>query len=264
METIKKMKMKKIVKKARGYLSLLPVFFIMVLLSVPVFAAYDYSTSISVYDNSATPLANVPILVSINNTVLYDSGYITASGLDTDVQESASIPYSVATSRLGIFVDALAAYQSKAFTYFMTFTPEQTSYPLIIGVDGNITRADVAGLELGNNFVIEIKGWIDTDAEVGKNLIYKNEAFKLYVSGATDITADINDGALTATASGVASGEYTIMVTADTIDMKIYVDSVEEDSVALVGANVTDNANIWVVNTNTTMPYIDYLEIWVD
>jgi len=258
------MKMKKIVKKARGYLSLLPVFFIMVLLSVPVFAAYDYSTSISVYDNSATPLANVPILVSINNTVLYDSGYITASGLDTDVQESASIPYSVATSRLGIFVDALAAYQSKAFTYFMTFTPEQTSYPLIIGVDGNITRADVAGLELGNNFVIEIKGWIDTDAEVGKNLIYKNEAFKLYVSGATDITADINDGALTATASGVASGEYTIMVTADTIDMKIYVDSVEEDSVALVGANVTDNANIWVVNTNTTMPYIDYLEIWVD
>jgi len=255
---------KRIAKKARGYLSLLPVLLVMILLSIPVSAAYDYHAPITIYDNSATPMANVPILVSVNNAILHDSGYILASGLDTDVQESSHVPYSVGTTRLGIFVDSLAAYQSKVFSYFMGFTPEQTSYPLVIGVDGNITRADNAGLELGNHFRIEIKGRIDTDAGSDKNLIFKNGAFRIYISGATDITAEITPGPLTATATGVTSGEYVIRVEADTIDMKIYVDDVEEDSVALVGANVTDTGDDWAMDENTVMPYVEYIKIWVE
>lgn len=58
--------------------------------------------------------------------------------------------------------------------------------------------------------------------------------------------------------SSATSGEHNIKVTADTTNLKLYIDTVEEDSVALAGASVPDNANNWVLCNNNVMPYIDY------
>ena len=62
----------------------------------------------------------------------------------------------------------------------------------------------------------------------------------------------------TVIATGVSSGEHKVKVTADTTDLKIYIDDVEEDSVALGGASVPDNGNDWIINQNNVLPYFDY------
>jgi len=56
--------------------------------------------------------------------------------------------------------------------------------------------------------------------------------------------------------SVVSSGEHTIKVTADATNLKLYIDTVEEDSVALAGASVPDNANNWVLFND--IPYVNY------
>jgi len=59
--------------------------------------------------------------------------------------------------------------------------------------DGGMAIADSD--ELGDNFTIEQKGWIDTDAGADKNLVYKEDAFEVYVSPTVsgNITAKIYD-----------------------------------------------------------------------
>ncbi|MEN8615415.1 hypothetical protein ABFB09_09145 [Dehalogenimonas sp. THU2] len=65
------------------------------------------------------------------------------------------------------------------------------------------------------------------------------------------------------TSSSVSSGEHILKVTADTTNLKLYVDGVEEDSTALAGASVPDNANDWVMFANNVMPYVYYVKITV-
>ena len=57
----------------------------------------------------------------------------------------------------------------------------------------NIT--DPASMELGDNFTVEIKGWVDTDYGSDKNLINKRDAIEVYVSDAVsgNITTDIEE-----------------------------------------------------------------------
>lgn len=59
------------------------------------------------------------------------------------------------------------------------------------------------------------------------------------------------------TATGVTTAEHTIKTTADGTDLKIYIDSIEEDSVALVGTSVSDNGNDWVI-LGDSLPYANY------
>lgn len=65
-------------------------------------------------------------------------------------------------------------------------------------------------------------------------------------------------GDVEATATGVSSGEHKVKTTADATNLKIYIDDVEEDSTALSGASVTDNANDLILNQNSVIPYMDF------
>ena len=64
----------------------------------------------------------------------------------------------------------------------------------------------------------------------------------------------------TVTASGVTSGEHTIILAADGTDLTIDVDGTEEDSVALSGITVPNNANNIIWLRNNVSPYADYLK----
>ena len=182
---------KRIWKKIRGYTPLSLLVFVMIMMATPVFAAYNYVIPIQVYNNSTTSYTNLPILVSLDNDQLVTEGFMSATGLDTDVQEGASVPFSVVDDKLGIFTTGLTASQSKSFADYLGFTPNATDYPLIIGVGGNITVSDDATLELGSNFTIEQIVFINTTAGAGKNLVYKEDAFRTYVSADTDVTSVI-------------------------------------------------------------------------
>lgn len=148
-----------------------------------VFAAFNYYVPVGIYNNSSEDLSDIFVLVSLNNAQLADMGYISSSGLDTNVQEGASDrDFMVADSRLGVSVPTILSYQNRQVNYRLGDTPGQTTFPIIVGVGGNITTPDSASSELGNNFTIEQKGWVDTDNGTDKNLIYKEGVFRTYVS----------------------------------------------------------------------------------
>jgi len=66
---------------------------------------------------------------------------------------------------------------------------------------------------------------------------------------------------LSAVATGISSGEHTVKTTADGTNLKIYIDGVEKDSVALSGASATDNSNNWVIGQNNIISYMEYMTI---
>ena len=61
------------------------------------------------------------------------------------------------------------------------------------------------------------------------------------------------------TASGINSGEHEVKLLADGTNLKLYIDGVLEDSVALGVGSVIDNAADWVLMQNNVSPYIDYI-----
>jgi len=65
------------------------------------------------------------------------------------------------------------------------------------------------------------------------------------------------------TATGVTVGEHAIKTTADGINLKLFIDAVEEDSTALGGATVTDNANDWNFFVGNSVPYATNMTIEV-
>ena len=85
---------------------------------------------------------------------------------------------------------------SQTNLYFTTANSDLSSLDIITGTDGYITTDDDATLELGSDFEIEQLGYVDTDAGSGKNLVYKETAFRTYISAEDEITSAITYGAI--------------------------------------------------------------------
>ena len=181
----------------RKYLPLISLIVLIGLLlpCIVMAASYTYYVPITVFNNSTNDLSNLPVLVTMNNTQLAELGYINSSGLDTNIQEGATDRgYMVGDSRLGLFIPSILGNQKRTYNYRLGYSPEQSGFPVIVGVSGNITVDDDATLELGNNFTIEQKGWFDTSAGADKNLVYKQDAFRTYVSAGGSITSALTQG----------------------------------------------------------------------
>jgi len=177
---------------------LLPVFsfavalLLLVVVSLPVFGAYINTLVVRIFNNGTEFFGELPLLVSVNNTQLYTFSYINASGLNTNLEEGFfARPYEVADSRLGIYAPSFALGQVRTYNYRLEYTPEQSGFPLIVGVGGNLTVSDNSTLELSNNFTVSVNGYIQTDAGGDKNLVEKPEAFIITISAAQSITASI-------------------------------------------------------------------------
>ena len=180
-------------KRFIPWISLLLLTVLVVLPVTLAYSAFNYSYSIRIFNNSTTSYPNgLPILVTLNNSQLNSYGYIAADGLDTNVQEGAtSREFMVQSARLGIFIPSFLDSQVRFPNYRLGDTPGQTTFPVIIGVGGNVTVSDNSTLELGNNFTVELDGFIDTSAGSSKNLIDKTSAFMIWVSDTSEITAAI-------------------------------------------------------------------------
>lgn len=180
-------------KSARWYMPILLPVFIILALAIPVLAAYNYVIPIQVTNNSTTAYTNLPLLVPIYNDQLVTEDFMLATGLDVEVQESSSVPYSVVDDKLGIFTTGLAASQSKSFHDYLGFTPNATSYPLITGVGGYITIPDDATLELGDDFSVEFDGFLQVPSSGYSAPVYKQGAFGISVDSSGDLTAGVID-----------------------------------------------------------------------
>lgn len=162
----------------------------LVIVSSPVLA--QYSATILFRETSGSTYAMFPARTPINTTYLVNNGYITATGLDTRVTSGGTvIPHMLADDKL-LFAYPLSASSSNTLTFYTWIVP-LTDFYVITGYNGYVMTLDDAAMEPGNNFEFEFDGWVDTTLAANKNLIYKEDAFRTWITGATDITAGIFD-----------------------------------------------------------------------
>jgi len=166
-------------------LPLISFFVALLLLLVPMVAlgAYSNYITVTVFNNGTETYGDMPVLVSVNNTQLYNLGYINATGLNTNLLEgSGGRVYMVATPRLGIYAPSMAPGQVRTYYYRLADTTGQTGFPVMVGVDGNVTASDSSSSKLGLNWTATLVGYFDMDAAQSKNSINKPGAIRLAVN----------------------------------------------------------------------------------
>lgn len=241
---------------------------VLLLISTPVLAASVINALFIgdvVATNSGTATTNVCTVCPINTQALIDGKFATADLLNTALQApgGTDIAYmpGVGTNPWCLFIPSIGASEQKSYLLY-TGGPAMQNHHFYFPGSGGMAVTDSSSLELGDSFKIELKGWVSTSAGSDKNLVYKLSAFRLYISADGTITAEITGGA-SVSATGVSSGEHTIKITADGVDLKIYVNSIEKGSSSLGAVGVPDTANNWAFLENDAMLYMDYLKVWV-
>ena len=171
-------------------------------LSAQVLAdTYTHYITFTVSDNSSTARTNLPILTGISAQSLINAGYLDSSGNQTSLQESSTDKnYGVATGNVSLFIESLAALQTRTYKFFTGYSPAD-SHKIIPGYGGYITTNDTAALELSNNGTVEYSGYVDTTAGMG-NIINKS-------------------GAIRTAPSATVSGNITLGVVSTVIDYLI-------------------------------------------
>ncbi len=150
---------------------------------------------------AATGVVSVPFTLSTQN--LLNKGYVNSNftnvairnGAGTDV---AFMPAQGAGTDWVVFVDSIAQGQILNDGFYTGGSTAMGGKIRYFPGDGGMTVPDDASLELGNDFELEVKGYIDTSAGADKNILRKDGAISIDASTANTITATI-------TTSGTAS-----------------------------------------------------------
>jgi len=154
----------------------------LVLISGPIFAAYSYYVTIQVQETDGISYDYLPIIADIDNDFLANNGYMSLTGLDTRILSgSTPLKHMVADDKV-LFVPPSTDGNSTGNYKYTLGNSLLSDFPIIVGDGGYITVADDATLELADDFEIEISGYVDTDADSNKNLVYKKDAFWIRVS----------------------------------------------------------------------------------
>jgi len=169
----------------------------LLLVVFPLYAA-DVSDAEYIADivaqNSGSSADSVRAVADINTQAFIDGGFVTSDLLNTALQTpgGTDIAYmpGVGDNPWALFIPSIGAYEQLGYVFYTGGPAMQTGFHYI-PADGGMTTADSASLELGNNFEIELSGYIDTSGGDEQNLIYKDGAIQVYVSDEGEITVDI-------------------------------------------------------------------------
>jgi len=220
---------------------------ISLLIAVPILAAYY--AYITVEETDGNSYTNLPVTVSRNVTQLVEYDIITSTGLDTRVLtgEAAELPHMLANDRI-MFVTDLAADEERTLIFYAGAS-SLSDFPIIVGYNGSISTPDDADLEPLYVTEILVSGYFDSSSGSDKNILYKEDAFRMNISAANTLRV----AALNATGgeqwemhySSFASGEHTIYVLANGLVAYLYVDDFE---VAKDTANLFDTTSHQCIN----------------
>lgn len=227
----------------------------------------EYYGIIRIVNNSTAATNITSNITNIKVQTLIDSGYITAANAtNLALRNSAGtdIPFQPGydTNTWMMWVDSISENGIDDYTFYASgITGGSIRYfPL---PTGNMTVLDDPSMEPGSDWEIEIKGWINTAGGTNQNILAKGGAVKIYVASAGNITFNtIFGGGATASVGGVSSGEHTVKVAGDGVNIYLYLDDALEDTVAYPFA-IADIANDWISFDNGVMPYVEYQKITV-
>ena len=153
---------------------------IFILVTGIVFAqTWEFIFPTIVTDESATARTGLPVMLGYGGQSLIDSGKIDADGLNTNMQVGTNdIKYMMSTTQVNIVLVSMPASAKVTADLYTNYAPAQTNFPIIVGDSGLVTIPDDANIELGNNFDVEIDGYIDTSVDaIGNNIVNKDDAF---------------------------------------------------------------------------------------
>jgi len=224
----------------------------MTIVVIPVLATYY--AYIYVEESTGNSYDNLPLICSANITQLADNKFISSSGLDTRVLtgEGASLPHILANDKI-LFTTDLEADEEKTLIFY-TGATSLSNFPIIVGYNGYITTEDDEDLEL--TYILELlaSGYFDASAGASKNILYKEDAFKINISAANTLRVagleagdaeqwEMHYGSFT-------SGVHTVYVTADGMQAALYVDNFvtpKDTENLFVNGNyqITATASIW-------------------
>jgi len=133
-----------------------------ILISGPVIAAYTYYATVQVQETNGTDYDYLPIIADIDNDHLADNGYISLTGLDTRILSGSDELEHMVTDDKVLFVPPSTDGDSTSNYKYTLGNSLQSDFPIIVGDGGYITVADADSMELGDDFDIEIDGYVDT------------------------------------------------------------------------------------------------------
>ncbi len=163
---------------------------VLLLIAGPVLAA-AYFGLLLVQETGGTAYTKLPVIFEVNNTYLVEQNYMDGTGLDTRVTSGGSeLPRMITDNKTLVAVD-LSANSNKTLNYTMGGGNLTASMPVITGYGGYLTVSDNTNIELGDNFTVLVDGWWFTDNFTDRNAVIKDDAFGLFISDETDITAAI-------------------------------------------------------------------------
>ena len=145
---------------------------------------------IRVTNSGNTTATDAIATANFSSQGLIDNDFTSANLSDVAVQyngvDVAFMP-GVGSNPWAFFVDSIGAGLNIVYDFF-TGGASGGTIRYFPG-DNGMAVADHTTLELGNNFIVEQKGWVDTDNGSNKNLLFKQEAFTTFISNATNITS---------------------------------------------------------------------------
>ncbi len=159
---------KKVLKVLIGLLAVL-------LVALPVYAAS--LATITVVESSGNSYTMIGVEAPMDNTYLASHGFISNTGLDTDLN---SLPFMLASDRT-IVATSLTANGTVLLPYTTGNTPA-SAFQILTGYDGYITVLDVAALEPTNDFIFEIDAYVDIAQIDNPALMGKVGAFGTAIS----------------------------------------------------------------------------------
>ena len=196
------------------------------LIVMPAVAAYY--AYITVEEEAGVSYTNLPLSVTRNITQLIEYDIVSVTGLDTRVftGDIVALEHMMANDRI-MFVTDLTAYEEKTLIFYTDYT-SLSAFPIIVGYGGYITTLDDADLELEWVLEVLVDGYFDASSGSDKNILYKEDAFKMSISAANTLkvqgleAGDVEQWDLTY--SSFTSGEHTVYVMSNGLAAYLYVD----------------------------------------
>ncbi len=206
---------------------LLPILLGLVLLAVPaaVFAANianaTYSGLVRI-TNNGTAETNVFAAFTLNTANFISQSLLNSSVNNSAIyaetgEEATYMPGASDNNSWIVFVPSISGPNiNLEYTLYTGGNTSMSSKQAIFNTNAGMATSDNdTSLELSNDFRFEQQGYFDTSAGGNKNLVYKEDAFKLFVSSSGNITARImsaGDTEVLSLTTTVSSGNHTIEV----------------------------------------------------
>lgn len=174
---------------------------ILVFLATPVIAlASDISGAkwygLVTISNNDTLATNVATTGDISTENFIAGGFLNASVNNTVVRNSsgADVKFQPGYTDANLWCFWVPIINQNSYLTYILYTANSSGgeFRYFPGAGGMVTL-DHQTLELGDNWTIEQKGWVDTSYSVNKNLVHKPQAIRIYISATGNITAIIGE-----------------------------------------------------------------------